>query len=242
MRGDKTSRPRPRVVLADEEGLLREAVCAVLTEQAAVHVVATVASARQVTHVLGQTRPDVLVISAAAAGAPRIEGLSAVIARHDDPDPGVRVVLILDDEDVGLTVRALEIGVRAVVTRHAPLRVLVNAVQPAAEGRLILPPGLLEPVLGEVLGRARERDRLLRRIMRLTARQREVLMLLADGQDTVSIAEALTISPATARTHVQHLLEILGLHSRLEAVTQVLAHDLRDALDQSLPAHRSRCR
>jgi DNA-binding NarL/FixJ family response regulator len=85
---------------------------------------------------------------------------------------------------------------------------------------------MLGALLHRLIYRRREQDDALRMISRLTRREREVLGLLAEGADNDRIAQALVISPETARTHVQHVLNKLGMHSRLAVASFVVSNGL----------------
>jgi two-component system nitrate/nitrite response regulator NarL len=89
---------------------------------------------------------------------------------------------------------------------------------------------MLGPLLKRLIVRRREQDEALRRMSRLTRREREVLALLAEGADNDGIAQALVISPQTARTHIQNVLSKLGVHSRLEAAAFVVQNGILDEL------------
>jgi DNA-binding NarL/FixJ family response regulator len=99
-----------------------------------------------------------------------------------------------------------------------------------ARDELFVPPRLLAPLLKGLILRRREEDDVARRAARLTRREKEVFALLVDGHDHEKIAEALVISRATARTHVQNVLRKLEVHSRLEATALAIHHDLVSAL------------
>ena len=85
-------------------------------------------------------------------------------------------------------------------------------------------------LLARLILRRREKEQALRRAARLSRREREVLALLAEGGDNGSIAQALVISPETARTHIQNVLAKLGVHSRLEAAAFVVQNQILDDL------------
>jgi two-component system nitrate/nitrite response regulator NarL len=89
---------------------------------------------------------------------------------------------------------------------------------------------MLGALLSELIRRRRAQDDVLRTMARLTRREREVLALVADGADNESIARSLLISPETARTHIQNVLNKLGVHSRVEAADFVLQNGILEDL------------
>jgi two-component system, NarL family, nitrate/nitrite response regulator NarL len=95
---------------------------------------------------------------------------------------------------------------------------------------------MLGYLLERLIRRRQEQDEAVRRLGRLTAREREVLSLLAEGGDNDSIAQVLVISPQTARTHIQNVLVKLGVHSRLEAAALAIQNGLVGEVAPSEPA------
>jgi two-component system nitrate/nitrite response regulator NarL len=89
---------------------------------------------------------------------------------------------------------------------------------------------MLGSLLSRLIRRRREQDEALQRISRLTKREKEVLAFLAEGRDNDGIAQALVISPETARTHIQNVLGKLGVHSRLEAAAFVIQNGILEDL------------
>jgi len=107
------------------------------------------------------------------------------------------------------------------LTKESPLSELIYASRAIDRGETVVPPRMLGPLLTRLIHRRSERDDAMRRVSLLTRREREVLALLAEGADNGGIAAALVISPETARTHIQNVLNKLGVHSRLEAAAFV---------------------
>ena len=103
------------------------------------------------------------------------------------------------------------------LTKGCPLSELIDATRAIHQGETLVPSRMLGPLLARLIHRRRERDEAAKRIGRLTRREREVLGLLSQGISNEGIAQALVISPETARTHIQNVLGKLGVHSRLEA-------------------------
>jgi DNA-binding NarL/FixJ family response regulator len=89
---------------------------------------------------------------------------------------------------------------------------------------------MLGSLLQRLIYRRREQDDAMRKVAKLTRRERQVLSLLANGADNDGIAQALVISPETARTHVQHVLGKLGMHSRLAVAAFVVSNGLIEEL------------
>jgi DNA-binding NarL/FixJ family response regulator len=215
-----------RILLADEQGLFREAVRLVLDSQADLQVVAETAEPRTACAEAERTAPDVALIDASVDAETSLRACSAIVDRAVP----CRVLVIADREDPALLVEALEAGAAGYLTKNVPLSELIHAVRAVHQGETIVPGRMLGPLLQRLIRRRREQRDALDRMSRLTRREREVLGLLAEGADNDTIAERLVISPETARTHVQNVLVKLEVHSRVEAAAFVMRHDMLDAL------------
>jgi DNA-binding NarL/FixJ family response regulator len=220
--------PSVKVLLADGQSLFREAMRVVLEAQDDLSVVAEAADGM---HALSEARvnePDVALID---LQLPNSDGLRTT-ASLADTQPSCRTLVLSDVEDEELLVLALEAGASGFISKSSPMHELLSATRRIHSGETVVPPHMLGGLLGRLIARRRERDQAMRLLARLTSREREVLALLARGADNVGIAQALVISPETARTHVQNVLHKLDLHSRLEAAAFVMQSDLLDELEE----------
>lgn len=201
------------MLLADSQSLFREAVKSVLESESDVEVVGEAADGLEAVAQAMQTTPDVAVLD---ANLPNCDGIRAT-AMIGERVADCRVLILSGEEDEQLLIRALEAGACGYLTKTAPLPDLIGGIRAVHRGEAHVPPHMLRPLLARLLNRSREHDEAVQRISALTPREREVLALLADGGDNDSIAQALVISPQTARTHIQNVLSKLDVHSRLEA-------------------------
>jgi DNA-binding NarL/FixJ family response regulator len=136
------------------------------------------------------------------------------------------VLILEDDGSQSILVQALEAGASGFVSKDQRLVELMNAIRVVHQGGTSIPPQMLEALLGFLLGRRRKIDDAHLRLSRLTRREREVLVLLAEGANNDAIAKILVISPETARTHIQNLMSKLGVHSRLQAAAFVTKSEI----------------
>lgn len=144
--------------------------------------------------------------------------------------PGCRVMLLAPEDDHNLLVDALEAGASGYLTKGSPLGELIDAARAVHGGETLVPRRMLGGLLAGLIRRRRAEDEASRRMAGLTKREREVLALLAQGADNDAIAQALVISPQTARTHIQNVLGKLGVHSRLEAAAFVIQNRILEEL------------
>ncbi|WP_238013198.1 response regulator transcription factor [Dactylosporangium sp. AC04546] len=157
-------------------------------------------------------RPDVLVMDIAM---PRLDGVSAARELLGDPRPPRIVLLTMFDTDEHLHA-ALRLGVSGFLLKVSPPEQLVDAVRIAAAGDALIDPAVTTRVIAsfaaqQVPGEAPELDA-------LTAREREVLELLARGLSNAEIGDRLAVGEATVRTHVSRVFQKLGLRDRVQAV------------------------
>jgi DNA-binding NarL/FixJ family response regulator len=156
-------------------------------------------------------RPDVVLMD---LRMPDIDGVEATrqILQHDESVPVIVLTVVSDEEQVQAAMKA---GACGFVAKETPFGSLLSAVRAAAEGAAWLSPRAAEVVLGRL---RRERDAPgSERAAELSARELEVLRLIAGGMGNAQIAEALGISPRTAKNHVASILAKLGLPSRVQA-------------------------
>jgi DNA-binding NarL/FixJ family response regulator len=121
---------------------------------------------------------------------------------------------------------AMQAGANGYLTKGIPLAKLIEAMRAVLRGETIVPPAMLGDLLSQLVQSKERQNEVLRRISRLTRREREVLALLVEGADNDLVAQRLVISPETARTHIQNILSKLDVHSRLEALALVLRNNI----------------
>ncbi|SDH86041.1 response regulator [Agrococcus jejuensis] len=200
-----------RVVVVDDQAVVREGLRAIVQRDGDVEVVAEAADGRAGVEAVRAHRPDVVLMD---LRMPRMDGVAATRALVDDarlPDVRVLVLTTFDDEpDVLAAIRA---GAAGYVLKDVAPTELRQAIRAVAAGGATLSPSVATTVLGEVAGSptARIRPEL---VDGLTEREREVLVEVGRGRTNDEVGRALHISPATARTYVSRLLARLGARDR----------------------------
>lgn len=160
-------------------------------------------------------RPDVVLLDLGVA-----HSSTALIPVLVGELPHARVLALVDSDDDGAAVRALQAGASGVATFGAGLPQLLALVQQVADGHL----GLSTDHLARLVRGAGNHGAEVDLMAFLTSREREVLVLLTEGRSTADIASDLLVSVNTVRTHVQNVLSKLGVHSKLEAAAYAVRH------------------
>jgi DNA-binding NarL/FixJ family response regulator len=210
----------PTIVIADECALFRGALRLAIEERGEFDVVAETCDVATTMAAVSRRRPDLAVVDVNLPGG----GGAAVCARAVDGGHPTRMVLLAPERDVHQLLRGLEAGAIGFATREGRLPDLVAALSDVTVGEVSVPRRMLGGLLHELINRRRADDAARDRLARLSTREREVLNLLGKGNDHENIAKELVISPQTARTHIQNVLNKLEVHSRVEAVALALEH------------------
>ncbi|MER5261738.1 response regulator transcription factor [Actinosynnema sp. NPDC002837] len=199
------SRP-VRAVLVEDHHLVAEAIRLAWADSGEVEVVATVGSVADAVAEVRRHRPDVVLLD---RRLPDGDGLDAIPGFEEW---GARVLVLTGEATVSVAARAAESGAAGLVLKSARLEDLTDAVLRVAAGEVVFDGGLLAGVLDKLTGRAKDNG------VPLTVREREALLLMAEGASTEEIGERMGVARNTVRNHVQRVLEKLGARSKLEAV------------------------
>lgn len=208
---------RPRVLLADDHLIVAEALKSLLAPE--FDLVGVVEDGRALVEAAGKLRPDVIV---ADVTMPHLNGIDALIQLRQSGDR-VPVVFLTMHRDVSFARRALDAGASGFVLKHSAPAELISALRAALEGKTYLTPQLAAEVLEALKqGPAQAGDP----IASITARQREVLQLLAEGHPAKEIAAKLSISSRTVEFHKYQMMETLGLRTNAELIHFAIKHGL----------------
>ncbi|MEV7970397.1 response regulator transcription factor [Sphaerisporangium sp. NPDC088356] len=201
-----------RVLLVEDHDMVAEAIGLALAQTSAIEVVARAGSIASAVADASRLQPDVLLLD---RRLPDGDGISA-IGRLMAVARGARVLVLTGEATASVATRVAEAGGAGLVLKSGRLQDLESAVHEVAAGGMVFPPSLLSGVLDRLTGRTGLSG------TRLTARERETLLLLGEGAGTEEISERLGVARNTARNHIQRVLEKLGARSKLEAVA--IAH------------------
>jgi DNA-binding NarL/FixJ family response regulator len=210
------------VIIADGHSLFRQAVRSALETEDGLSVVAEAADGIEAVAQTEQHKPDVVLIDADLPNSTGVHTTRLIHARS----PASKVLVLSNHPDPTALFDAMQAGASGFMTKAAPLRELIRSTRAMLQGETIVPPSMLGHLLSELVETRSEQNNVMRRLARLTRREREVLALLVEGGDNDVVANRLVISPETARTHIQNILGKLDVHSRLEALSLVLRNNI----------------
>jgi DNA-binding NarL/FixJ family response regulator len=202
-------RGKPRCLIVDEHPVVRAGVRAVLEAEFGQAAVADAATLEEGAGAFGDEGPDVVVLDPWRSGADVSDTVTRLREDIDAP-----VVIFTSDGGARLLSEALKAGVKGYVRKDSPSDDLIRAIEAARSGEFYVDPGLSSTIVLD------EGDRT------LSARQREILQMLADGMQTDAVAERLGLSTETVRTHTKRILAKLEASTRTQAVAIGIRHGL----------------
>ncbi|MDF0372744.1 DNA-binding response regulator [Streptomyces sp. FT05W] len=216
-----------KVLLADDQALLRSAFRVLVDSESDMHVVGEAADGAEAVTLARSTRADVVLMDIRMPGT---DGLTATRMISADPDlAGVRIVMLTTFEVDEYVVQSLRAGASGFLGKGAEPEELLNAIRVAAAGEALLSPvatkGLIASFLaqGGSAGEGPDAAEYAERLAALTGREREVLVQVAGGHSNDQIADRLVVSPLTVKTHVNRAMAKLGARDRAQLV--VIAYE-----------------
>ena len=209
-----------RVVLADDQALVRAGFRMLLDGEDGIEVVGEAGDGEAVLDVVRATVPDVVLMD---IRMPVVDGLEATRRIVADPAlEGVKVLMLTTFELDEYVFEALRSGASGFLVKHTEPAELVRAVRVVADGEALLSPGVTRRLIHHFASRPARSTVTSATMELLTDREREVVSLVAEGLSNEEIAEELVVSPATARTHVSRAM--MKLHARDRAQLVVFAY------------------
>jgi DNA-binding NarL/FixJ family response regulator len=208
-------------MVADDQGLVRAGFRMILEAQPDIEVVAEAADGAEAVATARRLRPDVVLMD---IRMPRMDGLQATrqLAGPGVADP-VKVLMLTTFDLDDYVYEALRAGASGFLLKDLRREDLVSAVRVVAAGDALLAPSITKRLIAEFARRPHAVERTWEELDALTAREREVLELLARGLSNAEIAAGLVIGEQTVKTHVGNVLAKLGLRDRVHAV--ILAYE-----------------
>jgi two-component system response regulator DesR len=199
--------PSIRVLLAEDQAMIREALAALLSFEDDIEVVAQVGRGDEILERAGQSKPDVALLDIEMPG---MDGLTAA-AELRKRCPGTRIVILTTFGRPGYLRRAMESGVSGYIVKDSPADKLAATIRQVQAGQRVIDPDLAAAALAE--GGSP-----------LTPRERDVLAASADGRGVQQIAQAVFLSEGTVRNYLSSCIQKTGARNRAEALRVAQEH------------------
>jgi DNA-binding NarL/FixJ family response regulator len=208
-----------RLVVADDQELVRDGFCSILAREPDLEVVAEAGDGVEAVAAAARAQPDVVLLD---VRMPVVDGLQAgrrILATASPP----RVLMLTTFDADEYVYEAMRFGASGFLLKDVRSGELVEAVRTVAAGQALLSPAITRRLIERFVQAGRPTARPPEAVAALTPREREVLLLIANGLSNAEIAGRLYLSQATIKTHVNRLLSKLALRDRVQAV--VLAYE-----------------
>ena len=202
-----------RILVIEDNRVLRDGITTMLNEQVDMHVTATIGSGNNVLLKASQTKPHVILMD---VGMKDFKELSVVESvRKNMPEAKViGMGFIPSQSDI---VEFVEAGASGFILKDATVKEFLGTIRSVSQGVKVLPPLLTGSLFSHVIELAlKKRKGKLINAVRMTKREREIIVLIADGLSNKEIAQQLNIATHTVKSHVHNIMEKLALHTRLQ--------------------------
>jgi DNA-binding NarL/FixJ family response regulator len=213
-----------RVLIADDQRVVREGLRTLLEQLDDVEVIGVAADGDEAVELACTTDPDVVLMD---LRMPRCDGVEAT-RRLRAQAPHIHVLVLTTYADDRSVIDALQAGARGYLTKDSGAEEIRHALHQLTQGQAVIDPAvqhhLLDAIVNSPPSRGDRPDRLLPDA--LTTREAEVLTLIARGMTNAQIAEELFLNESTVKTHINHLFAKIGVHDRAKAVTYAYQHGL----------------
>jgi DNA-binding NarL/FixJ family response regulator len=207
-----------RILVADDHPLTRDGIRAALALDAELEVVGEASDGQEAVHLAEQVQPDVVLMD---VRMPVLGGIGAT-QKISRTVPNARVVMLTVEETQARVGEAIQAGAAGYLLKDIDARELARAVHLAAEGSAVIHPSLTRQFIEEI----RQLTRGEQSVSSLSAREVEVLQMIAYGSTNREVAEALHISPQTVKTYLERIFTKLGVSDRTRAVAMALKHGI----------------
>ena len=213
-----------RVLVVDDHAIVRKGIRALLATEQSIQVVGEAANGSEAVALAQSLRPDVILMDIVM---PEMDGLEA-IRRITEQQPEIRILVLTSFAGVDMVLPAIKAGALGYLLKDSGPQELVQAIQQVHRGNSSLHPAIARKLLQEISEPSSSGPD----VGSLTEREVTVLKLVAQGFSNRDIANELTVSEATVRTHVSHILAKLDLSSRTQAALYALRRGIVSLYDE----------
>ncbi|MBI9043675.1 MAG: response regulator transcription factor [Anaerolineaceae bacterium] len=213
-----------KVLIADDQRLVRDGISSLLDIQPDIHVVSTAINGKDAIHKANKLKPDVILMD---VQMPELDGISAVRKiKNKQTDCQILMLTTFDDEEY--IIKSLVAGASGYLLKDIPASDLAQAVRMAYAGIFQLDPSVAGKLVSklDIKEKKNRKKPILPIVHELTEREFEVLRLIATGATNREIAQELVVSEGTVKNHVSNILNRLGLRDRIQAALYAHEHGL----------------
>jgi DNA-binding NarL/FixJ family response regulator len=214
--------PSVRVMVVDDQALVREGLMTLLETAADVTPVAAASDGEEAVALAARHRPDVVLMDLRMPGVDGVEATRRIRAAQPDTE----IVVLTTHADEASILDALQAGARGYLTKDAGIAEISRAIHAAAGHQAVLDPVVHSRLLAAATAGARPAPVASTLPDELTPREAEVLSLIARGLSNAEIADKLVVSEATVKTHINHVFAKIGARDRAQAVHYAYTHGL----------------
>jgi DNA-binding NarL/FixJ family response regulator len=214
--------PTVRVMVVDDQALVREGLMTLLETAADVTPVAAASDGEEAVALAARHRPDVVLMDLRMPGVDGVEATRRIRAAQPDTE----IVVLTTHADEASILDALQAGARGYLTKDAGIAEISRAIHAAAGHQAVLDPVVHSRLLAAATAGARPAPVASALPDELTPREAEVLSLIARGLSNAEIADKLVVSEATVKTHINHVFAKIGARDRAQAVHYAYTHGL----------------
>jgi DNA-binding NarL/FixJ family response regulator len=214
-----------KVLIADDHKIVREGLKALIDKQESMQVVAEADNGLEAVRLARKLQPDVVIMD---LGMPQMNGIEATreVTAHE---PGIKVIALSMHSDKRFVLQMIKAGASGYVLKDSAFEELITAIKTVVSNQSYLSPKITDVVIKDYVQTLSKGD--VSAFSVLTAREREVLQLLAEGRSTKEIAASLSVSVKTVETHRQQIMDKLDIHS----VAELTKYAIREGLTSLEP-------
>lgn len=205
--------PKKRILIIEDNRVLRDGISEMLNGQPDMHVVASIGNGNAILMKASQTKPHVILLDMGLTSFKE----TSIVESLKETLPDSKVIgmgFIPSQSDI---VEFVEAGASGFILKNATVKEFLSTIRSVIEGTKVLPPSLAGSLFSHVIEHALKKKKgNLTNAVRMTKREREIIALIVDGQSNKEIAQQLNIATHTVKSHVHNIMEKLALHTRLQ--------------------------
>jgi two-component system response regulator NreC len=214
-----------KIILADDHQIVRHGLRSLLLDEPDMRVVAEADNGRAVMRLVQEVSPDVVIMDISMPGLNGIEATRQIVAEY----PGIKIIALSMHSDSLFVLNMLKAGASGYLLKDCALEELVKAIRTVVDRKTYLSPGISDVVIKDFISGWSSTDSSAFSV--LTAREREVLQLMAEGKTTNQIAEGLCVSVKTVESHRKQIMNKSGIHSVAELTKYAIRQGLTSLED-----------